>query len=67
MNTAHTNANTNSKRVSSANSVASGRLSVENQTETGCHYVTVMIKVYIKRRIKEKKWLKNDNTKVMEC
>ena len=41
-------------RVSHANSVTLGRISVQNQAEAGGYYATGYKKMYIRRKIKEK-------------
>ena len=69
MNTTNTNiANGVNRRVSAANSVAPGRLSVENQAEAGRHHaIGDEQNVHQKYNQRRKKWIRNDNMRLMEC
>ena len=66
-----TNPNTASDvngRVSSANSVVHVWHSVENQTEAGRHHATGdEPNVHQKKNQGRKKWMKNDNIRLMKC
>ena len=69
MNTANTNTtNSVNRRVSPVNFVAPGRLSVENQAEAGCHHATGDEQnVHQKENQRKKKWMRNDNIRLMKC
>ena len=69
INTTNTNTtNGVNGRVSPAYSVEHGRLSVENQAEAGRHHATGDEQnVHQKENQRRKKWMRNNNMRLMEC
>ena len=55
-------------RITPANSVTPCRFSVENQAEAGCYRATGDEQnVHQQENQRRKKWMRNDNIRLMEC